>query len=165
MVDNQEQPTEPGTARPVRCRGVRGATVAAENTPAAILAAARELLYALAKVNGILQEDVASIYFTTTRDLNAAYPATAARQLGWFDAALICGHEMDVPDGLPRCVRILLHWNTTRAPAEITHVYLNEARALRPDRDSTPPIPAAELRAVREMTAGQFEIITMPGMF
>ena len=166
MADEGRQVSEQSAGLPVRCRGVRGATVARENTPEAILAATRELLYALVKVNGIRQEDVASIFFTTTRDLNATYPATAARQLGWFDAALICGHEMDIPGGLPRCVRILLHWNTSRAAADIVHIYLNEARQLRADRDSTPPIPAAELRAVREMTGDEpTEIDAMSGLF
>ena len=164
MVEQSRQEIEPQAGSRLRCRGVRGATVATENSVEAILSATRELLYALVRVNGIRQEDVASVYFTTTRDLNAAYPATAARQLGWFDAALLCGHEMEVPNSLPRCIRILLHWNTSRAPGEITHVYLNEASALRPDRENTPPIPAEELRAVREMSGGQLDIF-MPGMF
>jgi chorismate mutase len=138
--------------RPVRCRGVRGATVAESNTEAAILAATRELLYTVVKVNGIREEEVASIFFTTTRDLNACYPATAARQLGWYRAALICGHEMDVPDGLPQCVRILLHWNTEKSINEIQHVYLSEAQSLRPDRETIPPIPEDERQAVLNLT-------------
>ncbi len=143
-----ETPTHPGdpSARLV-CRGVRGAVVASANTAEAILAATRELLFIMIRANGIRQEDVASAIFTTTVDLNATYPALAARQLGWYDAALLCGHEMDVPGGLDRCVRILILWNTTRAPDELVHVYLREASTLRPDRQEIPPIPWEELEA------------------
>ena len=131
----------------VRCRGVRGATTAGENTPEAILSATRELLYIMLRVNQIEPDDVACIYFTTTADLNATYPALAARQLGWYDAALMCSHEMQVPGGLEKCIRVMIHWNTTRDSKEITHVYLREARRLRPDRKSLPTIPLEELAA------------------
>jgi len=123
-----------GYAMTVMCRGVRGATTVAENTREAILTATRELLQRMIDANGIHPDEVASVIFTTTRDLNAEFPALAARQLGWHDVALLCGHEMDVPGALPRCIRILIHWNTTKAPAEIRHVYLNGAQELRPDR-------------------------------
>ncbi len=115
-------------------RGIRGATVAAENTPAAILAATRELLLALIAANDIQPDDVASAWFTTSYDLNAEYPALTARALGWYDVALLCGHEMNVPHGLPRCIRILIHLNTDKPPQAIKHIYLGEAAALRPDR-------------------------------
>ena len=131
--------------RPMMCRGVRGATTTTENTAEAILAATRELLQRTICANNIRPEDVASAYFTTTPDLNATYPALAARQLGWYDVALLCGHEMNVPDGLPRCIRLLIHWNTTRRPEEIVHVYIRDAQNLRPDRHTLPPIPAEEL--------------------
>ena len=120
--------------QPVMCRGVRGAITVEENTSEAILAGTRKLLAALIKLNGIHEVDVASAIFTTTTDLNAEYPAVAARQLGWHDAALLCAHEMDVPHGLERCIRILLMWNTTRTPGEIRHAYLGDAADLRPDR-------------------------------
>jgi chorismate mutase len=126
-------------------RGIRGATIAAENSEEAILAATRELLYTMIQANGIAPEDVASVHFTTTVDLNATYPALAARQLGWFDVALLCGHEMDVPGSLGRCIRILIHWNTRRRLEEIVHVYLHEARSLRPDRQDLPPVPPEEI--------------------
>ena len=129
----------------LRVRGIRGATVAGNNTEEAILAATRELLYTMIQANGIAPEDVASVHFTTTVDLNATYPALAARQLGWFDVALLCGHEMDVPGSLGRCVRILIHWNTRRRLEEIVHVYLHEARSLRPDRQDLPPVPPEEI--------------------
>lgn len=131
--------------RPIQCRGVRGATVATANTPEAIWAATRELLFAMIHYNGIQAADVASAYFTTTADLTAAYPATAARQLGWFDVPLLCGHEMNVPNSLGNCVRILLHWNTRKEQPEIHHIYLHEAVTLRPDKDTLPPIPATEI--------------------
>ena len=126
--------------RPVMCRGVRGATTVTENTTEAILTATRELLETIVRLNDMQPDDVASVYFTTTADLNTTYPALAARQMGWFHVPLLCGHEMNVPDGLPLCLRILIHWNTNRRPQEIVHVYLREARSLRPDRQDLPPI-------------------------
>ena len=129
------------------CRGIRGATTVEENTTEAILSATRELLYIIIRANGIDVFDVASAIFTTTRDLDATYPALAARQLGWYDAALLCGHEMEVPGGLERCIRILIHWNTTRSPDDIIHVYLRGAKNLRPDRNELPEIPIEEIEA------------------
>lgn len=140
--NNDESPARP---RRLMCRGVRGATTVAENTKEAILAATRELLYTMIWHNDIDADDVASAYFTTTMDLNATYPATAARQFGWYDVPLLCGNEIDVPEGLGQCVRILLHWNTTKLPQEITHVYLHGAMVLRPDKETVPPIPAEEI--------------------
>lgn len=119
------------------CRGVRGATVVEGNTREAILAGTRELLQHMIDANGIDPDDVASTIFTTTRDLNAEFPAVAARQLGWYDQALLCGHEMAVPGALDRVVRVLIHWNTTKGPEEISHIYLNGAESLRPDREIT----------------------------
>jgi chorismate mutase len=133
------------------CRGIRGATTVEENSVEAILAATRELLYIMIRANDIDPDDVASAIFTTTFDLNATYPALAARQLGWYDAALLCGHEMDVPGGLQRCIRILVHWNTNRHPKDIVHVYLRGAKNLRPDRNELPPIPHEEIEAVINM--------------
>lgn len=133
------------------CRGVRGATTCAEDSEEAILAATRELLYTMIRANGIDPFDVASAHFTTTTDLRATYPAFAARQLGWFDVALLCGHEMDVPGSLPRCIRILIHWNTTTHPADIKHVYLHEAHSLRPDHATLPPVPPEEIERAREL--------------
>lgn len=120
------------------CRGIRGATTSDANSEEAILLATRELLQTIIKFNEIEPEDVASAIFTTTSDLNAAYPAKAARQLGWTDAALLCTHEMSVGAGLARCVRVLIHWNTARRADEIVHVYLREAKSLRPDRHLPP---------------------------
>lgn len=136
-----------GASSIMRCRGVRGATTAAGNTAEAILEATRELLFVIMRANHMALEDVTSVFFTTTVDLNATYPALAARQLGWYDAALMCGHEMQVPDSLPRCIRVLIHWNTLRGMKEIVHVYLREAKSLRPDRKSLPEIPLEEIEA------------------
>jgi chorismate mutase len=115
-------------------RGVRGATTAEANTREAILAATRELLCLMIEANHIQPEDVASAIFTTTIDLNADYPALAARALGWHDVALLCMHEMNVPHGLPQCIRILLHWNTEVLAQDVKHVYIKGAINLRPDR-------------------------------
>ena len=118
----------------LRVRGVRGATTADANTREAILSATHELLYLMIEANDIRPDDVASAIFTTTIDLNADYPALAARALGWHDVALMCMHEMDVPHGVKQCIRILLHWNTDVAAQEVKHVYLRGAVNLRPDR-------------------------------
>ena len=137
-MKNEEPPAEAGDAKPVVCRGIRGATTAEENTEESILEATRELLYIMIRVNNISPEDVACAQFTTTVGLNATYPALAARQLGWYDAALLCGHEMQVPGSLGNCIRVLIHWNTTKKIDEIIHVYLKEAKILRPDRETIP---------------------------
>jgi len=114
-------------------RGVRGATTVHENTGEAIWKATRELLQAVIKANDIEEEYVASVIFTTTPDLNAVYPAKAARDLGWHRAALMGCQEADVPNGIPMCIRVLIHWNTTRTLDEVQHVYMKGAMALRPD--------------------------------
>ena len=137
---------EPGDAdSPIMCRGVRGATTVTSNNKDEILEATRELLSMLVRVNDINIDDIASVYLTTTEDLDATYPAFAARQLGWFDLALLCGHEMVVPDGLPLCIRVMIHWNTRNLPSEIGHIYLREAKSLRADRDNIPPIRPVQM--------------------
>lgn len=116
----------------MRCRGIRGATTVAENTSEAILAATRELLGALVAHNTLDVDEITSVFFTVTDDLDAAYPALAARQTGWEQVALLCAREIPVPGGLARCIRVLLHVNTERTQAQIRHVYLREAVMLRP---------------------------------
>jgi chorismate mutase len=103
------------------------------NTESDILAAAERLLSELISRNGIISDDIASAIFTTSPDLNAEYPAIAARKFGWSNVALLCGHEMDVPHGMQSCLRILIHWNTDKSSEDIVHVYLDETRSLRPD--------------------------------
>ena len=117
----------------IACRGVRGATTVEENTRDAILAASSELLKELVTRNDLHPDDITSVIFSTTADLNAEFPAIAARQRGWADVALLCTHEMQVPDSLPMCVRILIHWNTEKSAQEIEHVYIKGAVNLRPD--------------------------------
>ena len=116
------------------CRGVRGATTVASDERELILQATRELLALMIRINDIRPDDVASAIFTTTPDIHAVFPALAARQLGWLEVPLLCGHEMGVDGALSLCVRILLHWNTDKAQSEIQHVYLREAQTLRPDQ-------------------------------
>jgi chorismate mutase len=118
----------------VVCRGVRGATTVSSDDREEILRATRELLALMIHLNGIQKEDVASAIFTTTLDLNAAFPATAARQLGWLDVPLMCSHEIEVPGSLGMCIRALVHWNTHRPQDRVQHVYLREAQSLRPDK-------------------------------
>ena len=115
------------------CRGIRGATTVEENSAPAILAATRELLTRIVEVNDVAVSEVASAFFTVTPDLTAAFPARAARELGWQHVALLDAQEIPVPGSLPRCVRALIHWNTDRPQAEIRHVYLRGAASLRPD--------------------------------
>lgn len=117
-------------------RGVRGATTVESNSPEAILDATKELLAAMTKVNEIDVDSVGSAFFTLTQDLNAEFPAVAARQMGWTDVPLLCGHEMNKPGALPMCLRILLHVNTEKPAKDMKHVYLRGARVLRPDIES-----------------------------
>ena len=117
----------------VQCRGIRGATTVERDSAAAILEATRELLACIVEVNGVAVEDLASAFFTVTPDLTAAFPAAAARGLGWQQVALLDAQEIPVLGSLPRCVRVLIHWNTDRPQAEIHHVYLRGAASLRPD--------------------------------
>lgn len=121
-------------------RGIRGATTAAEDTSDAIVESTRELLSELAALNGLDPEEIAYVYLTTTHDLVAEFPARAARELGWVDVPLLCGHDMDVPlpnpRSVPRCVRVLILYNTDRRQKDMRHVYLRGAAAIKADLDS-----------------------------
>jgi len=119
----------------MRCRGVRGATTVDDNSPDAILQATTELLTELVAANDLHVDEIASAFFSTTTDLDAEFPAVAANRMGWTNVALLCGHEMQVPGSLQRCLRVLLHVNTDKAQHEIVHVYLRGAKVLRPDRN------------------------------
>ncbi|MGO0122729.1 chorismate mutase [Desulfothermobacter acidiphilus] len=114
-------------------RGIRGAITARENTREAILEATEELLVALAEANDLKVEDIASIFFTLTPDLNAEFPALAARELGWHHVPLLCTTEIGVPGSLPRVIRVLVLVNTDKKQEAIRHLYLREAVQLRPD--------------------------------
>lgn len=113
------------------CRGIRGATTVEHNTKEDIYKATEELLKRLIAANGINVDDIAYALFTTTPDLNAAFPAAAARRMGWTNTALLCGHEMNVPNSLQRCLRVLVLYNTEKKANEIVHVYINGAETLR----------------------------------
>ena len=113
------------------CRGIRGATVAEENTAAAIYAATKELLTKLIDGNDIEERNVAAAYFTMTPDLNACFPATAARQLGWNTTALMGAAEVDVPGSLQQCIRVLILFNTEKEPQELINLYLKGTEVLR----------------------------------
>ena len=115
------------------CRGIRGATSVEINDAVAIITATRELLERIVVANDVLVVDVASVIFTATPDLDAAYPARAAREMGWVNTPLLCAQEMVVVGSMPRCIRVLVLWNTDLSPEQIRHVYLGSARALRPD--------------------------------
>src|SRR5712692_7358948 len=106
------------------CRGIRGATTVEHNEREEILAATGELLELMIRQNDLHSEDVASAIFTVTEDLDAEFPALAARQLGWTEVPLMCAREIPVPNGLGKCIRVLLHVNTTRSASAIQHVYI-----------------------------------------
>jgi monofunctional chorismate mutase len=127
------------SASTIRCRGLRGATTAADNSAGAILAATGELLERLVARNALDVADIASAFFTVTDDLDAAYPALAARELGWNEVALLCAREIPVPGSVSRCIRVLLHINTSKGQRDLRPVYLREAVALRPGFADTSP--------------------------
>jgi chorismate mutase len=114
-------------------RGIRGATTAPGNDAGAILSATDRLLREMVAANDVQPEDLASVFFTTTPDLNAEFPAAAARALGWRKVPLLCGTEIDVPGRLQACIRVLMLVNTNAAQADIKHIYLEGAARLRPD--------------------------------
>ena len=113
-------------------RGIRGAVVVREDQPGEILSSTRELIEEIIRANPtLIAENVASAIFTTTPDLTSAHPARAAREMGWSDVPLLCCQEIPVPDGLPHCIRVLIHWNTHLTQQEVKHIYLGRAAGLR----------------------------------
>jgi chorismate mutase len=112
-------------------RAVRGATTAAHDDPDEIYHATGELLVALMSENGLSRTDIVSAVFTATPDLSSAFPAQAARDLGWVDVPLLCAVEIDVPRSVKRCIRVLLHAETEQT--SLRAVYLRGAEDLRPD--------------------------------
>jgi chorismate mutase len=115
-------------------RGVRGATTTGEDQAEQVISATRELLEAILQANpGMQTEYIASVFFTVTQDINSAFPALAARQMGWDSVPMMCAREIPVPGSLPCCIRVLLHWNTDVPQGAVRHVYLREAVKLRPD--------------------------------
>jgi chorismate mutase len=116
----------------LHCCGIRGAITVSDNSRDSILSATEELLMEMTQANEVEVSDIAAIFFTTTSDLNAEFPAAATRELGWpNNMALLCGHEMNVPNDLPRCLRIMMLVNTEKGSEEVAHVYLGEAQRLK----------------------------------
>lgn len=115
------------------CRGIRGAISVEANTSSAIVSATRELLEQIVVANALHADELAGVIFTATPDLNATYPARAAREMGWVNVPLMCMQEMTTLESLPRCIRVLLFWNSDKTPDQINHVYLGDAQSLRPD--------------------------------
>lgn len=146
-ADAHPAPGRPGPAQvpPVsRVLALRGATQVASNDPHRIVEATGELLRELVVRNALEAADLISIWFTSSPDLTAAYPARAARELGFVDVALMCASEIDVPGGSPRTVRVLVHTHSTRPREAAAHVYLHGAAALRPDLAGRAPADTSE---------------------
>jgi chorismate mutase len=116
-----------------KVRGVRGAVTVESDEREAIHAATHRLLREIVARNEIEIDDIASVLFTLTPDIRSAFPALAARDMGWTLVPMLHAVEVDVPGAIARCIRVLMHVNTTREMAEIEHVYLDDAAALRPD--------------------------------
>ena len=113
-------------------RGIRGATTVERNDREQILAATRELLEVLVRLNGLRADDIAYVWFTVTPDLDAEFPAFAAREIGWTEVPLMCGREIPVPGAIAGCIRVLIDWNTAKTQREIRHAFLHRAKELRP---------------------------------
>lgn len=114
-------------------RGIRGATKVSANSRDEILAATSELLKAIVDANEIRTEDIVSIFLTATPDLDAEFPAYAARQMGWKQVPLMCAQEIAKPGAMDKLIRVLIHVNTTLTQAQIKHQYLGDTARLRPD--------------------------------
>ena len=110
-----------------KSRGIRGATTSKDNTRDSIVEATKELLCQMLDSNSVPLEDISFAIFTTTKDLNAEFPALAARLLGWENVALMCAHEIDVPGAQKLCIRILLTINTEKTQKELINIYLRDA--------------------------------------
>lgn len=114
-------------------RAIRGATTVFNNDKNEMLNETKKLLKEIIEKNNINKDDIISIIFTATKDLDAVFPAVAAREIGLNDVALMCMNEFDVPYGLKKCIRVMFHINTDKDKSEIKHIYLNDSKVLRPD--------------------------------
>jgi chorismate mutase len=117
----------------MRMRGIRGAITVDADETGAILAATKRLLGEMIARNGVETDDIASVLFSLTPDLHAAFPAFGAREMGWVHVPMLHFTEIDVPGSIGKCIRVLMHVNTRRSLREIEHVYLDGAASLRPD--------------------------------
>lgn len=134
--------TDRSTRRPRHLHAIRGAITVERDEEETLLGATRELLTAIAERNALHPHEIVSAIFTLTPDLASQFPALAARQLGWTEAALLCTMEIPVPGALARTIRVLIHAEFDEPRTAVSHVYLGAAIALRPDR-ATPPLPNA----------------------
>lgn len=118
-------------------RGIRGAVTVEENSEEAIIAATEELVREMIELNKIQAESVASVFISTTEDINAAFPAKALRSFSvWTYVPVMCMREVPVPNSLKMCVRVMMHVNTEQSQKEISHIYLKGAKVLRPDLEN-----------------------------
>ncbi len=114
-------------------RAIRGAITVDYNKREEIILYTKQLLKKMIEENEISPEDLISIFFTTTKDIDAVFPAVAAREVGLTNIPLMCANEMEVQGSLEKCIRIMIHVNSSKKHNEISHVYLREAKKLRPD--------------------------------
>jgi chorismate mutase len=125
----------------MRLRAIRGAITVERDAPELVYAATRELLSEIIARNGVDLDHIISVIFTVTPDLTSAFPAMAARSMGWLDVPLLCTMEIPVPGAMPHCIRVLLHVESDRQRSAIQHVYLGDAQSLRPDISEVRPAP------------------------
>ncbi|HWR06969.1 chorismate mutase [Sporomusa sp.] len=114
-------------------RGIRGATTVTADIREEIFERVAELLSAIVQENAIDIEDIGAVIFSTTPDLTAAFPAAGARKLGWTQVPLFGTQEIECPEAVPLCIRVLILWNTDTRQRDIKHVYLHDATSLRQD--------------------------------
>ncbi|HTA75422.1 MAG TPA: chorismate mutase [Gemmatimonadaceae bacterium] len=125
----------------MRLRAIRGAITVDRDAPELVYAATRELLSEIIARNGVDLDHIISVIFTVTPDLTSAFPAMAARSMGWLDVPLLCTMEIPVPGAMAHCIRVLLHVESDRQRSAIQHVYLGDAQSLRPDISEVRPAP------------------------
>ncbi len=114
-------------------RGIRGAITVKKNEKDLIIFSTKILLEKMISINEVKIEDIAAVIFSATSDLNKEFPAVAARQMGWLYTPLMCTSEIDVEGSLQKCIRVLMLINSDKPQSKIKHVYLDEAKKLRPD--------------------------------
>jgi len=117
----------------VAIRALRGATTVDDDTPAQVAERVQALIAQMLSRNNVTHDDIISMIFTATADIVSVFPASAARAAGLGDVPLLCAQELSVVGATPRCIRILVHLSTERSRAELRHVYLEGAEALRDD--------------------------------
>jgi len=116
-----------------KVRGIRGAIQVDQDNKESILRSTAELLEKMIKINEVDTQEIVSIFFTSTDDLNAEYPAYAAREMGLTEVPLLCSRELNISKAMARLIRILIHVNTNKTQNEIRHLYLGATKSLRPD--------------------------------